>query len=894
MPNTIRHKRSATASAAPAAASLVAGELAVNTADGRVYTKQDSGTVVDIAQAILATGQTIVAAAGSATAPSVAFTGDTNTGTYSPGADQWAVTTGGTQRLHITSTGDVGIGTAANATVRLNAYQTATNQNGYVTHQVFADPVSTANGAYAHFGAYYILRTDVLAGITDTGAKRGIFASTIRNNKATNNTDAGTLTFLRGAEFQYGHGVQNTAITPTTTAVTGVFLSPLAGYGTITDMYDLYIAGPAHNLGTVGNHYAIYQAGTASRSFFAGNVGIGANRTSPASALDVNGSVTTALGSVSAPALTFTGDSNTGIYSPGADQVGLVTGGVSRLSVNATGVVAIPGTGTSYFQVDASGDVRIGNLAPTNSLRYLDIANSDTGTGSGAIIRLITQNSGGTSNISADIVKYRNGGFYINNNETTAAGFIAFQVGGTEDMRITQAGFVGIGRTAPASALDVNGVITSSAGSAAAPAISFTGDTNTGIFSPGADQLSLVTGGVSRITVAANGLVTTTGDLTCNGTLRTLVGLQSSGGRALFRAVNEAYAVGSAYSATSGAVYFGAANESATPDAQISSAGGGALMYLQNGGNVGIGTTSPSQRLDVNGSVRVAGNISRTGASAATDLGLYSETASNWIRLACNAGDIRFFVDAAAGNQFQGGTAAAILNSAGNFGIGGVTPTCRMDIQATSTIANGTWAGGTDFVRLFAGSGSAFSEQSIAFQESGGNVGARIGVKNQGNGGYDIIFANRDNSSLTSTFAERMRIRATGNVGIGTANPASALEVVGTTTLTGELKTTHYTESVVAIGNSGTTQTLALTSGTVQTCTLTGNCTFTMPTATAGKSFVMLLKTGAGSFTATFTGVKWPGNVAPTITATAAKLEVISFIADGTNWYGNISQNYTP
>lgn len=826
MPNTIRHKRSATASAAPAAASLVAGELAVNTADGRVYTKQDSGTVVDIAQAILATGQTIVAAAGSATAPSVAFTGDSNTGTYSPGADQWAVTTGGTQRLHITSTGDVGIGTAANATVRLNAYQTATNQNGYVTHQVFADPVSTANGAYSHFGAYYVLRTDVAAGVTDTGAKRGFFASVVRNNKATNGTDAGTLTFLRGAELQYGHGLQNTALTPTTTAVTGLFMSPLAGYGTITDMYDLYIAGPVYNNATVGNHYAIFQAGTTVRNYFAGNVGIGANRTSPASALDVNGSVTTALGSVSAPALTFTGDSNTGIYSPGADQVGLVTGGVSRLSANATGVVAIPGTGTSYFQVDASGDVRIGNLAPTNSLRYLDIANTDTGTGSGAIIRLITQNSAGTSNTSADIVKYRNGGFYINNNETTASGFIAFQVGGTEDMRITQAGFVGIGRTAPASALDVNGVITSSAGSAAAPAISFTGDTNTGIFSPGADQVSVVTGGVARVVVSA-------------------------AGRTTFRVDSQPYAVGAGYSSTSGLVYFGAANESATPDAQISSAGGGALMYLQNGGNVGIGTTSPSQRLDVNGSVRVAGNISRTGASAATDLGLYSETPSNWIRLACNAGDIRFFVDAAAGNQFQGGTAAAILNSAGNFGIGTTTPGSKLEVAGSATI--------TGVVTVSAGSAAA-----PAIVPTGDTNTGRFHPA-------------ADTIAWATNGTERMRVASDGAVSIA-----------------GEFKPTHYTESVVAIGNSGTTQTLALTSGTVQTCTLTGNCTFTMPTATAGKSFVMLLKTGAGSFTATFTGVKWPGNVAPTITATAAKLEVISFIADGTNWYGNISQNYTP
>ena len=105
---------------------------------------------------------------------------------------------------------------------------------------------------------------------------------------------------------------------------------------------------------------------------------------------------------------------------------------------------------------------------------------------------------------------------------------------------------------------------------------------------------------------------------------------------------------------------------------------------------------------------------------------------------------------------------------------------------------------------------------------------------------------------------------------------------------------TNYTEAVVAIGNSSTAQTIALTNGTVQTCTLTGSCTFTMPTATAGKSFLLLLKTGAGSFTATFTGVKWSGGTAPTITATASKLDVVSFVADGVNWYGSISQNFTP
>ena len=106
---------------------------------------------------------------------------------------------------------------------------------------------------------------------------------------------------------------------------------------------------------------------------------------------------------------------------------------------------------------------------------------------------------------------------------------------------------------------------------------------------------------------------------------------------------------------------------------------------------------------------------------------------------------------------------------------------------------------------------------------------------------------------------------------------------------------TNYVESVVAIGNSGTSQTLSLTNGTVQTVTLTGNCTFTMPTVTAGKSFILILvQDGTGGRTATFTSVKWPGGTAPTITTTATTgRDIISFFADGTNWYGAAVQNFS-
>lgn len=127
-----------------------------------------------------------------------------------------------------------------------------------------------------------------------------------------------------------------------------------------------------------------------------------------------------------------------------------------------------------------------------------------------------------------------------------------------------------------------------------------------------------------------------------------------------------------------------------------------------------------------------------------------------------------------------------------------------------------------------------------------------------------------------------------GNTSVAASSTTSS---VGNLTLS-NTTVTLYTESVVAIGNSSTSKTIDLTSGTVQTVTMTGNCTFTMPTATAGRSFILIVNTGAGGFTGTFTSVKWPSNTAPTLTTTASRWDILTFVADGTNWYGNSAQAY--
>ena len=56
-------------------------------------------------------------------------------------------------------------------------------------------------------------------------------------------------------------------------------------------------------------------------------------------------------------------------------------------------------------------------------------------------------------------------------------------------------------------------------GATSSCALKFAGDPNTGIISPAADEIALVTGGSSHLTIDANGAATFTGNVQVNGTL---------------------------------------------------------------------------------------------------------------------------------------------------------------------------------------------------------------------------------------------------------------------------------------------------------------------------------------------------------------------------------------
>jgi hypothetical protein len=145
--------------------------------------------------------------------------------------------------------------------------------------------------------------------------------------------------------------------------------------------------------------------------------------------LDVTGAttldstLTVPLGSAASPTLRFSGDANSGLYSPGADQVAVATNGTGRLFVDASGNVGVGLTPASY-----AGYSVIGHGSTTGATLEQRV--------SGILVGSLTTDSQVTLKASTAIP-------------------IVFSTNNTERLRITSAGLVGIGTSTPGGLLHV-------------------------------------------------------------------------------------------------------------------------------------------------------------------------------------------------------------------------------------------------------------------------------------------------------------------------------------------------------------------------------------------------------------------------------------------------------
>ena len=203
---------------------------------------------------------------------------------------------------------------------------------------------------------------------------------------------------------------------------------------------------------------------------------------------------------------------------------------------------------------------------------------------------------------------------------------------------------------------------------------------------------------------------------------------------------------------------------------QFFNSSGTESMRIDSSGNVGIGTSSPAEKLDVNGNIKIA-------ADSYIDIGT---TPSDVLYIGKPSGST-------GGIQRQ-------LQIRGRYSSGDRTLTLTTGASLDSTIsASDNLAfdtAGSERLRITSAGnvGIGTSSPSSPLTVVGGAIRSK---DTDGEVGFDFyqtssggLIRMRDNKpvAIYTNNAERMRIDSSGNVGIGTTSPASMLNVVGTNT----------------------------------------------------------------------------------------------------------------
>jgi len=129
---------------------------------------------------------------------------------------------------------------------------------------------------------------------------------------------------------------------------------------------------------------------------------------------------------------------------------------------------------------------------------------------------------------------------------------------------------------------------------------------------------------------------------------------------------------------------------------------------------------------------------------------------------------------------------------------------------------------------------------------------------------------------------------------IGNINATGSISCNGGGVIGQNLQVDGQTWSTLkAIGSSGATKTVNWNDANVQTLTLTAGCTLTFSNPKSGGVYRLIVTQDSTPRAITWpASVKWVGGAAPTLTATNAGIDMITFVYNGTNYLGVYDQAF--
>ena len=206
------------------------------------------------------------------------------------------------------------------------------------------------------------------------------------------------------------------------------------------------------------------------------------------------------------------------------------------------------------------------------------------------------------------------------------------------------------------------------------------------------------------------------------------------------------------------------------------------ILTIENG-SVGIGTTSPTRTLDVNGEIGVKGEMVISSSSGFLDIGQYLATSVSK--------GLKFYADE---------TLAMTIDTATNVGIGTSAPSSKLDVNGNIAATNLTVTGDVTGDKFISSSNSArFVQPSATSYLNHLKVDSTLGSTfSPGVYGWQFEYDTPHASGVTFRFdndhykiysgatgvGEIVRFTDTGNIGIGTTSPNNKLEVAGTIRIT--------------------------------------------------------------------------------------------------------------